>query len=156
MIAKIVSAIEKYNMLSYGQTVIVGLSGGADSVALTHALISLKEEYGIKLLAAHVNHCIRGEESDRDEKFVTGFCEKYGITLKTLRFNVPEESEKTGESEEECGRRIRYEFFNSIADENSVIATAHNFNDSVETFFINLTRGTGLKGLCSILRNGEI
>lgn len=150
MIAKIVSAIEKYNMLSYGQTVIVGLSGGADSVALTHALISLKEEYGINLLAAHVNHCIRGEEADRDERFVTEFCKKNGITLKTLRFNVPEESDKTGESEEECGRRIRYEFFNSLSDENSVIATAHNFNDSVETFFINLTRGTGLKGLCSI------
>lgn len=150
MTAKVTSAIKKHNMLSFGQTVIIGLSGGADSVALTHILLSLKEELSLNLVAAHVNHCIRGAEADRDEQFVKDFCEKLEIPLKTLRFDVPKEAEKTGESEEECGRRIRYEFFNSLADENSVIATAHNFNDAVETFFINLTRGAGLKGLCSI------
>ena len=150
MTAKVTSAIEKYNMISRGQTVVIGLSGGADSVALTHILLSLREKMSLNIIAAHVNHCIRGEEADRDEQFVKDFCEKYSVPLKTLRFDVPAEAEETGESEEECGRRIRYEFFNSIADENSVIATAHNFNDAVETFFINLTRGTGLKGLCSI------
>ncbi|MBO4339016.1 MAG: tRNA lysidine(34) synthetase TilS [Clostridia bacterium] len=150
MTAKVTSAIEKYNMLENGQTVIVGLSGGADSIALTHILLSLREKMSLNLIAAHVNHCIRGEEADRDERFVRDFCEKNSVTLKTLRFDVPAEAEKTGESEEECGRRIRYEFFDSLSDGNSVIATAHNFNDAVETFFINLTRGTGLKGLCSI------
>jgi tRNA(Ile)-lysidine synthase len=150
MTAKVTSSIEKYNMLKKGQTVVIGLSGGADSVALTHILLSLRESMSLNLIAAHVNHCIRGEEADRDERFVKDFCEKHSLELKTLRFDVPAEAEKTGESEEECGRRIRYEFFYSLADDNSVIATAHNFNDAVETFFINLTRGTGLKGLCSI------
>mgnify|MGYP002623652970 CR=1 FL=1 len=150
MTAKVTSAIEKYNMLSYGQTVVVGLSGGADSVALTHILLSLKERYSLNLIAAHINHCIRGQEADRDEQFVRCFCEEHSVPLKTLRFDVPKEAEKTGESEEECGRRIRYEFFSSLAGEDGVIATAHNLNDAVETFFINLSRGTGLKGLCSI------
>lgn len=150
MTAKVTSAIEQYKMLSAGQTVVVGLSGGADSVALTHILLSLKEELSLNLIAAHVNHCIRGKEADRDEQFVKDFCKKYSVTLETLRFDVPKEAEKTGESEEECGRRIRYDFFNSLAGKDGVIATAHNFNDAVETFFINLSRGTGLRGLCSI------
>ena len=150
MTAKVTSAIEQFNMLLPGQTVVIGLSGGADSVALTHILFSVKDEYRLNLIAAHVNHCIRGQEADRDEQFVRDFCARLGIELKTMRFDVPKEAKKTGESEEECGRRIRYGFFNSLAAENGVIATAHNFNDAVETFFINLTRGTGLKGLCSI------
>jgi len=150
MTAKVTSAIEKNNLLKKGQTVIIGLSGGADSVALTHILYSLKDSMSLNLIAAHVNHCIRGEEADRDEQFVKDYCEKLSIPLKTLRFDVPAEAKLTGESEEECGRRIRYEFFDSLTDNNSVIATAHNFNDAVETFFINLSRGTGLRGLCSI------
>jgi len=150
MTDKVIAEIENNKMLSPGGRVIIGLSGGADSVALTHILLSLKKKYSLDLVCAHVNHGIRGEEADRDEQFVKDFCKNNSLELKILRVSVPEESEKTGESEEECARRIRYEFFSSLCDENSVIAVAHNFNDSVETFFINLTRGTGLKGLCGI------
>lgn len=149
MTNKVRAAIEKYDMLKNGSTVIIGLSGGADSTALADILLSLKDEFSLNLIAAHINHGIRGEEADRDEKFVENYCLKNNLPLKLLHADVPNEAKKTGESEEECGRRLRYAFFNSISDK-ATIATAHNLNDSVETFLINVTRGTGTKGLLGI------
>ena len=149
MTEKVRSTIKEYGMLKKGSTVIVGLSGGADSITLAHILLGLKDEYSLNLIAAHVNHGIRGEEADRDENFVKNFCRENNLCLEVLKANIPDECKKTGESEEECGRRIRYDFFNKI-DGNALIATAHNLNDSIETFFINLSRGTGAKGLAGI------
>lgn len=149
MICKIKSAIENYSMIKKGDSVIVALSGGADSMALAFFLNSVKDEYGITLSAAHVNHGIRGNSADADEAFVKDFCKKNGIKLHVLHADVPGIALKTGETHEECGRRIRYEFFESI-DENSLIATAHNLNDNVETLLFRIARGTGLKGMCSI------
>lgn len=149
MICKIRSAIEKFSMIKKGDSVIVALSGGADSMALAFFLNSVKDEYGITLSAAHVNHGIRGESADADEAFVKKFCEKNTIKLHVLHADVPGIALKTGESHEECGRRIRYEFFESI-DKDSLIATAHNLNDNAETLLFRLARGTGIKGLCAI------
>ncbi|MEG1244540.1 MAG: tRNA lysidine(34) synthetase TilS, partial [Oscillospiraceae bacterium] len=149
MESKILSVIERYQMLSSGATVIVAFSGGADSIALLSFLNSMKEQFNIKLMAAHVNHGIRGKESDSDEHFVKQYCEKLNVDLKILHADVPAVAKLTGESEEECGRRIRYEFFESI-DKDAIIATAHTLSDSVETVLFNLTRGTALKGLCGI------
>lgn len=146
---KVLSVISKYSMLSDGDNVIVGLSGGADSVTLLHVLNSLKDELHISISAAHINHMIRGAEAERDEQFVVSLCEKLNIPLHIGRFDIPTLAKESGESEELCGRRIRYEFFNSI-DNNAKIATAHNLNDSAETFFLNLSRGSGLNGLCGI------
>lgn len=149
MINKVKSAIEKHGMLPVGATVVAAVSGGSDSMAMLTALNTLKSEYAIKLCAAHVNHCLRGEDADRDESFVVQKCNEMGVPVHVLKVDVAAKAKESGESFEECGRRIRYEFFNSLA-ENAVIATAHNLSDRVETFLFNFARGSALRGLCSI------
>ncbi|MEI6578648.1 MAG: tRNA lysidine(34) synthetase TilS [Eubacteriales bacterium] len=149
MIYKVISTIERYQMLKKGATVIVALSGGADSMALISILKSINDDFGIKIIAAHVNHGLRGTESMRDEKFVIDYCQYTGIELRVLNKNIKEIAENLGEGLEECGRRIRYEFFNSISSD-AVIATAHSLSDSMETMLFNLSRGSTLKGLCGI------
>lgn len=149
MINKVKSAIEKHGMLPPGSTVVAAVSGGSDSMAMLTALNVIKYEYSIELCAAHVNHCLRGEDADRDERFVVQKCDEMGIPVHVLKVDVAAKAKESGESFEECGRRIRYEFFNSLA-ENAVIATAHNLSDRVETFLFNFARGSALRGLCSI------
>lgn len=149
MVCKVLSFINKHNMLNRGDSVVVALSGGADSMALLHILLSLKDELGISVCAAHVNHCLRGDESERDEAFVRQVCGRLGVVLHVLRADVAAESKRTGEGTEECGRRIRYEFFESV-DGVSKIATAHTLSDDTETLLFNLARGSGLNGLCGI------
>ncbi|MBR1810736.1 MAG: tRNA lysidine(34) synthetase TilS [Clostridia bacterium] len=141
--------IQQYNMPLKNRHVIVGFSGGSDSAALLQVLFTLREELRFTLSAAHVNHGIRGEEALRDEAFARAFCEERGIPFYAARYNVPEEAGRAGESCEVCGRRLRYEFFRSV-DPDALIATAHNLDDCAETFFLNLARGTGLKGLTGI------
>lgn len=148
MIVKFLDTIKKYNMLSPGQKVLVGLSGGADSMCLVSLLIKYADKFGITVEAAHVNHCIRGEEALRDESFVRCFCDAKGIVLHTVRADIPAIAEETGESTELCARRIRYEFFDSLQPD--VIATAHTGSDRIETMLMNLSRGSSLSGLCSI------
>ncbi|MCR5485723.1 MAG: tRNA lysidine(34) synthetase TilS [Clostridiales bacterium] len=149
MINKVYDTVKKYNMLTPGDRVIVALSGGADSMSLLYALLSLKDKLDITISAAHVNHCLRGKESDGDEMFVRSICEKEGIHLDVLKVDVSAEAAKTGEGTEECGRRIRYRFFESI-DPKAKTATAHTLSDDLETMLLNLTRGTALNGLCGI------
>lgn len=149
MVEKVISTIEQYQMLKGRTTVIVALSGGADSMALLFILNSIKEKYDINIVAAHVNHCLRGEESDRDEKFVLEYCKNNNIVIKNKRINIKETAQQTFEGVEQCGRRVRYEFFNSLS-EKAVVATAHTLSDSLETILFNLARGTTLKGLCGI------
>ncbi len=149
MVCKVLSAIDAHNMIASGDSVIVALSGGADSMTLLSVLLSLRDKLQIDISAAHVNHCLRGDESDRDEAFVRETCKKLGVRLHMLRTDVAGEAEKTGEGTEECGRRIRYEFFYSISD-TAKIATAHTLSDNLETVLFNLTRGSGLNGLCGI------
>lgn len=154
LVSLVHETVERYSMLGAGQTIIVGLSGGADSVSLLRTLHALKTEYDITLVAAHINHGLRGEEAKRDEDFSKSLCEELGVPFHVLHADVPSLSKENGESFESCGRRVRYEFFQSLANEygkdNTVIATAHNANDNVETIIFNLSRGTGLRGLCGI------
>ena len=149
MIDKIKATILNNNLIPYGSTVIVALSGGSDSMALLYALNVLKTDLGIELRAAHVNHCLRGNDADRDELFVTEKCREMNIPLNLLKVDVAKEAKKSGEGLEECGRRIRYAFFESLGKD-AVIATAHNLSDRVETFLFNFARGSALRGLCSI------
>lgn len=149
MINKVKSVIDKYGMLPEGATVVVGVSGGSDSMALLNILYSLKDEYKIRLIAAHVNHGLRGETADRDEKFVSDFCLVNGIEFHSLKADVAAKAKESGMGFEECGRQVRYEFFNSLGN-NTVIATAHNLSDRAETFIFNFARGSSLRGLCSI------
>ena len=146
---KVRVSIERYNLLPEGSTVVAAVSGGSDSMVLLNILNSIKNEYKINLCAAHVNHCLRGDDADRDEKFVEKKCNEMGIPVHILRVNVAEKAKESGEGFEECARRIRYEFFNSLGD-NIIIATALNLSDRVETFLFNFSRGSALRGLCSI------
>lgn len=147
VLEKVKKSIEKYGMLNNVSTVVVGLSGGADSVCLLHVLSVLKDEYNLNLVASHINHGIRGEEAERDALFSKAFSESLGVSFKMIKVDCIGEAKKTGETVEETGRRLRYEFWNLLCeDKNTVIATAHNSNDNAETVIFNITRGSALSG----------
>ncbi len=148
---KMQKALADFSMLCDGDSVVVALSGGADSVALLCSLNSVKEKYNITLYACHINHLIRGDEADRDEQFVVDLCNRLGIELFTKRVDVPRLAKKEKLSLELCGRNIRYEFFHELSEKlHAKIATAHTSSDNVETVLYNITRGTSLNGLCGI------
>lgn len=149
MIDKIRSTINKYNMLCNVPKVVAAVSGGSDSMALLFALESIRSEYGFELCAAHVNHGIRGDDAERDEVFVRDKCKELGVELYVKKADVIKLASEQGIGLEECGRNVRYDFFNSLGD-NIVIATAHNLSDRAETFLFNFARGSALRGLCSI------
>ena len=148
MINKIREAAAKYNMFDSVGTVTVALSGGADSVSLLHALLCIKDEFGFKVNAAHLNHLIRGDEADSDEQFVKDLCKELNVELFCERACVPKIAEESGESLELAARKVRYEFLTRVAE--GVVATAHTASDNIETLLFNVSRGTGLKGLCGI------
>lgn len=147
---KALETVKRYNMLDC-KAVIAGVSGGADSMALLKFLCSLREKTGIKVYAAHINHCLRGEEATRDENFVREWCRKNNVELFVLKKDVKALAAQNGQTVEEAGRSVRYGFFDEKANElNAKIATAHTLSDSIETQIFNLARGTGLHGLCGI------
>ncbi|MEE0929311.1 MAG: tRNA lysidine(34) synthetase TilS [Acutalibacteraceae bacterium] len=148
MITKVITAIRKYGLLDDNKNVTVALSGGADSVCLLMALKKLSAEYGITLSAIHVNHMLRGDESFRDEAFVKELCEKNGIPLVVKREDVNALATESGVSVELAARELRYKIFKENAE--GLVATAHSADDNLETVLYNLTRGTGIKGLCGI------
>jgi tRNA(Ile)-lysidine synthase len=135
-------------MIHPGDRVIVACSGGADSVALLFGLYLLKEKLGLELAAAHFNHRLRGEESDRDEAFVRSFCHQFDIPLFVGHGNVV--AGKKGL--EAAAREARYAYFAGL---DGTIATAHTADDNAETVLLHLVRGTGLKGLGGITPKGE-
>lgn len=149
MIKKVSETIKKHNMIPCGSVVVAGVSGGSDSMAMLFILNKLSEEIGFKLKVAHVNHGIRGEEADRDERFVIDYCNQNRISFRTAHFDVIGDASRLGKGVEEVGRQVRYEFFSSFG-EDVIIATAHNLSDKAETFLFNFTRGSTLRGLCSI------
>lgn len=136
--------------------VVVGFSGGPDSTALAHLLLEKIQRE--RILLAHVNHMLRGEEAQRDEAAAQAFAGRYGLRFAVLRKDIQAMAEQEGLGLEECGRRVRYDFFASLAPgENDRILTAHNGDDNVETILFNLCRGTSLRGLCGIPpRRGKI
>ncbi len=146
---KIISTIERHQMLSKGDTVLVALSGGADSMALLNVLYELKNSFSLTLSAAHFNHGIRGEEAKRDEDFCVDVCQKLGVEIFVGSADIPALSKQRGIGIEECGRQERYAFFERVAP-GAKVATAHTLSDCEETFLFNLARGSSLKGLTSI------
>ena len=143
MLNKLLAFVRRYEMLQPGDHVICAVSGGADSVALLFAMYLLREKMGITLGAAHFNHCLRGEESDRDEAFVRQLCERYDIPLLVGTGNVVPGKKGL----EAAARDARYRFLKSLPGK---IATAHTANDNAETLLMHMVRGTGLKGLGGI------
>lgn len=144
-------------MLSDGDVVVCGLSGGADSVCLLLSMIKISKRMNISVEALHINHCLRGSESDRDEQFCRELCGKLGVTFNAVSCNVSEYAEKHSLSTEEAAREMRYAQFDEFSH-GKKIATAHNANDNLETVILNLSRGTALKGLAGIppIRNNIV
>lgn len=149
MLDKIIEFSEKYNMLPKGSDIVCGLSGGADSVCLAVCLKLLSERLSLTIEAVHVNHCIRGDESNRDEQFCRELCRKLGIKLTVVTCDVPSYAKEHALSLEEAARIMRYQALESCS-EGKIIATAHNANDNLETALFNLARGSGLKGVSGI------
>ena len=139
-----------HSMFAGVDNLIVGFSGGADSVCLLHLLHRFQNEFSYSLTAVHVNHGIRGDEAKRDADFAKSFCEENGISFKLIEIECVKLAEENKISLEEAGRKARYEAFNGLCNDKSKIATAHNQNDNAETLIFNLSRGSSLKGACGI------
>lgn len=149
---KLEAYIEKNRLLHGSDTVLVALSGGADSVCLAKVLCNLSGKYSLNIIAAHVNHMIRDKEADRDEEFCKKFCKELGLKLEILKVNVPEIAKKEKKSLELAAREVRYKFFAKLCEKYGInkVATAHNKNDNAETIVMNYMRGSGTGGLCGI------
>lgn len=149
---KVKGYIDKYDMISRGDIVVAGVSGGADSVCLFVMLCGLMEEMGFRLAVVHVNHGIR-EEAGKDAAYVEGLCRRNGIPFFLEEVDVRGYGEEKGLSEEEAGREVRYRAFARVLEEcggRGKIAVAHNANDRAETMLFHLFRGTGLTGAAGI------
>lgn len=146
---KVACTIREYSLIEPGQIVVLGLSGGPDSVALLHVLLFLAPSMEFTLCAAHLNHGIRGEAADADEQFVIDLCEFLGVPLYRERIDVPAEAAKLGMGLEQAGRELRYDFLRRAKKhfEADRIAVAHHMNDQAESILLHLTRGCGLVGL---------
>ena len=144
--------IQKYHMLTCGDRVIAGVSGGVDSVCLFLMLLELRKKIGFDLIAVHVHHGLRGEAADQDQQFVEALCEQHRIPLEIFRVNLESIAKKRKQSLEEAGRMVRREAFDSVCQKygGNKIALAHHQNDNAETLLWNLSRGTGLDGLGGI------
>ena len=152
MYIKAVNTVKKYNMLFKGAKVVTGVSGGADSTALLLFLCSLRESYNLEIYAVHVHHGIRGDEADRDMRFVENLCKKLNVDCTVKHHEVKGISKEKGISEEEAGRMVRYSDFREELEKRGAdfIAVAHNMNDQAETVIMRLCRGTGLTGMAGI------
>lgn len=156
MQSRMLSFMNEYNMTAPGCQILIGLSGGADSVCLLHLLNSLKDELSVELSAVHVHHGLRGPEADRDARFSEALCNRLSVPFKLVHICAAEEARESGLSVEEAGRQARYRIFAREADALKAeggpvrIATAHHGDDSAETILFHLFRGSGLKGLGGI------
>ncbi|MDO4380881.1 MAG: tRNA lysidine(34) synthetase TilS [Clostridia bacterium] len=148
MICKVKETINRYAMLENTSSVAIGLSGGADSVCLFDVLLKLRTEFGFEIAAVHVNHNLRGEEALRDQKFVEELCKKNGVKLNVVSEDVSALAKKMHIGIEECGRKVRYEAFESTGCDK--IAVAHSLSDCIETTVFNLIRGSSLSGITRI------
>lgn len=152
MINKVRKFIKQNNIFECRDSVILGVSGGADSMFMLHALNELKDELKLSFFVVHVNHHIRGEQAQKDADFVKEICQRMNVGFRQEDIDVPALVRETGMSEEEAGRVARYKIFAKIMEEKNAdkIAIAHNLNDNSETILFNLFRGTGIKGLTGI------
>lgn len=149
---KILDFIAEYRMLERGDRLVVGVSGGADSVCLLRLLCSYRASYELELYAVHVNHGLRGAEAERDEVFVKELCSQLKVPCRVVSLDIREEAKRLHLSEEETGREWRYRCFKEEAEKQNCtkIAVAHHMEDNAETLLFRLFRGTGVTGLSGI------
>ena len=145
---KFLDTIKENNLISKGDVIVVGVSGGPDSITLLTCLNKYKEYLNIEIICTHVNHLIRKDSTD-DEQFVENVCKKMSIKCYVKRAKVEKIAKEQKEGTEEVGRKIRYNFFDEVAKKENAnkIAIAHNMNDNAETMLLNIIRGSGLTGL---------
>lgn len=150
-IKKIQNTIFQYSLVPRGSKIVLGVSGGPDSVCLLNMFVRLQKKYALDLLIAHVNYNLRGNDSKKDEEFVRNLAGKFGLKFVLL---TAKSAKKSGE---ETLRKIRYDFFEKIRKENGfdLIAVAHNSDDQVETFLMRVIRGAGLQGLSAMKYKNE-
>jgi len=149
---KILQTIKKFDMLSFNDRVLLGVSGGPDSVTLLNVLLSLKKRYNLSFFIAHLDHMLRGEESDEDEIFVKKLAQELGLPCEVKSCNLTEITQKEHLTLEEAARKYRYKFYSESAKKFKAnkIALGHNADDQVETVLMRFLRGTGLEGLMGI------
>lgn len=145
---KIKKVIIDEELITKGERVVLGLSGGPDSICLLEILFSLKDEIGFTLEALHVNHMIRGIEADEDELFLKEYCQEKGVPLTSVKLDVSALSKENDKTEEEMGRDLRILELKKLGADK--IALAHNKNDQAETILMRIIRGTGVSGLCGM------
>ena len=154
------NTISEYRMLKKGDSVLVAVSGGADSVTLVHVLSTVIGEYSLRLAIVHLNHGLRGKDSDRDAKFAAALARQIDLPFHTQKINIRAYRRNQNLSLEEAARKIRYEFYESIAAKfgHNKIAVGHHSDDNAELVLMNLLRGSGPLGLSGIapVREGKI
>lgn len=151
MLARVKKTLKKYKMLTQGEKVVLGVSGGADSIAMLYALNELID-YGLELIVAHLNHGIRDDEAKRDSDFVKETAKSLGLTFVYGEVDTLKFKEESTLSLEDAARTLRYKFFNQVLNKHyaTKIATAHTRDDQAETVLMRLLRGSGSKGLSGI------
>ena len=158
MIETVLKTIKKYNLINKKDKIVIGVSGGPDSMCLLDILNKLKDKLDIEIFVAHINHMIR-KEADEETEFVENFCKEIGVKCFVKRIDVIKKSADEKIGTEEAGRKARYDFFEEVLEKVGAnkIATAHNANDNAETILMNIFRGTGTQGLKGIepIRDGK-
>ena len=150
---KVLKFINENRMMEKGDNIVIGVSGGADSMCLLDIMLYIATEYDLNIYVVHINHGIRGESAYRDARFVKDYCYSRGVNCTIGEYDVPILASQWGMSHEEAGRRVRYEAFDEMLQRlggKGKIAVAHNADDSAETILLNLIRGSGLKGMTGI------
>ncbi len=159
LVKKVIQIIRKEGLIGEGDNVLLGASGGVDSTVLLFVLLEIARQIPFKLYIAHINHALRGAESERDEDFVKDLARSFSLPLHTKKVDVKGFASASGLSLQHAGRELRYAFFNDIAKAYhcNKIAIAHTLDDQVETFLLRIIKGTGVRGLSSIpIRRGPI
>jgi tRNA(Ile)-lysidine synthase len=159
LLTKVESTIKKYKLINNGDRILIGVSGGPDSLALLHSLKTLKEEYNLYLHIAHLDHMIRGEESIKDAKFIERLAREWNIPITIKSYDVKAYQKEKGLSLEDAARQVRYRFFFGLIEKFNInkVAVGHNANDQAETVLMKFLRGAGLKGLSGIYpKQGKI
>ena len=147
--SKVLSIVKEYNLIKEKDNIVIGVSGGPDSMALLYVLLDLKEEIDFNIHIAHINHGVRGVDAKEDQVFVEMVAKKLNLPYYTKDVNMIEYGREKGISAEEAGRELRYGFFREILHSlgGGRIAVAHNMNDQAETLLMRFLRGTGVDGL---------
>ena len=156
---EILNINKKYNLIENNDIIVVGFSGGPDSVFLVEMLKKLQHFFNFKIYLVHINHLLRGEDADSDENFSFEYAKKNNLEIFIKRIPIKEIAKEIGKTLEEVGREERYKFFSEIYEKVGAtkIATAHNKDDQIETFLFRLIRGTSLQGLEGIkIKNNNV